>query len=201
MKEHIEDMASGIYRVTSEGRIYSQSKLKIPLVGKGMVFSGEFKEILKPEKELATTVNNRGYRAVSVVNRTLMLHKLVAKAFLPNPEGKTQVNHIDGNKLNNDVSNLEWCTPKENIQHAFRTGLNKAGINTKQTYKTSETKQKCLANLKDKSKLTEEEVRYVRSVFIPRDKDFSATALALMFGTSITAMAKIVKGQTYKNIK
>ena len=200
--DYIEHTESGIYRVSSEGKIFTQSKLKIPLVGKGMEFIGEFKYILKPEREFTYTLNNRGYLSVVIRHKTYMVHRLVIQAFKPNPEGKPFVNHIDGNKLNNHIDNLEWCTVAENNKHARDTGLlgQHPGFIT---YKSPETKAKSWSNLKDHSKLSEDEVRYVREVCEPgvRNSDFNVSALAMRFGTSSAAMSKIVSGQTYTNVK
>lgn len=55
--------------------------------------------------------------------RTWLVHRVVAKAFIPRVEGKDYINHIDGDRLNNHVSNLEWCNHKENNNHAFDNGL------------------------------------------------------------------------------
>lgn len=84
----------------------------------------------KQNKILKQHLQNSGYLKTTLrkekkqYNKTI--HRLVAKAFIPNPNNLPQVNHIDGNKQNNCVDNLEWCTQKENMKHAFKTGLCKA---------------------------------------------------------------------------
>jgi hypothetical protein len=60
-------------------------------------------------------VNPNGYVIVQLNSKQLSIHRLVAQHFLPNPYEYPQVNHIDGDKLNNHVSNLEWCTHEQNI--------------------------------------------------------------------------------------
>ena len=68
-------------------------------------------------------IQNTGYLTVALNNKKYSVHRLVAEVFVHKPNGKNVVNHIDGNKLNNNVENLEWCTLTENIQHAYKIGL------------------------------------------------------------------------------
>jgi len=91
------------YAVTTEGHVLS--------------FKYGKRRTLKP------TPDSHGYLTVSVGGKLLRIHRLVALAFLPNPDDKEQVNHKDGNKMNNHRDNLEWCTSGENLKHALDTGL------------------------------------------------------------------------------
>jgi len=76
------------------------------------------------------TLNSNGYYKVGLADgcgghTQYSIHRLVAMHFIPNPHNHPQVNHIDGDKSNNDITNLEWCTREKNIQHSLRTGLRK----------------------------------------------------------------------------
>lgn len=83
------------------------------------------------EKILKQNVNGRGYCYVNIsINnkyKNILIHREVAKAFIPNDNQKLDINHKDGNKLNNNVDNLEWCTRSQNVQHAYDNGLKKGG--------------------------------------------------------------------------
>lgn len=72
-------------------------------------------------------INNKGYLCVNLYKNSkvhkFQVHRLIAIYFIPNPSNLPCVNHIDGNKLNNSISNLEWCTHQQNMQHAWDTGL------------------------------------------------------------------------------
>ena len=112
----------------------------------------------KEAKILRLCKNKDGYLCVHLHKNgkgyAKKVHRLVTAAFIPNPEGKTEVNHIDGNKTNNRVENLEWATHSENMHHAWETGLCKAlkGENHPMHGKqlSEETKKKLSEALKGK---------------------------------------------------
>lgn len=82
-----------------------------------------------PTNRITSGYENNEYLMVSINKKTYRLHRLVAQVFIPNPENKPCVNHIDGNKLNSKLLNLEWATHKENTIHAHETGLCKDNKN------------------------------------------------------------------------
>lgn len=84
--------------------------------------------IHRKEFLLKEFINKKGYKQVTLYDdngkpKTMRVHKLVALAFIENKNNLPQINHIDGNKLNNEVSNLEWISNYDNMQHAIKNGL------------------------------------------------------------------------------
>ena len=134
-------------------------------------------------KILTPFVDKAGYLGISLGrNRKFKIHRLVAQAFIPNPEDKPQINHRDGNKMNNHVSNLEWNTSTENNRHAVKLGLMKSGEDFPY------------------SKLTNEQVAWCRRVHVSGDREFGTNALARKLDVSRAAVYLLLKGKTYKNV-
>ena len=107
----------GLYEVSNLGRIKSKDKWHDKK-------HHYFEKVLKPQ------ANSKGYQRIGLsknkVVKQFRIHRLVAEAFIPNPENKPQINHINGDKTDNRVENLEWCTNSENQIHAYRVlGKNK----------------------------------------------------------------------------
>lgn len=100
------------------------------------------------EKNLKPVIRNNGYKYVAINKKQLAVHRLVAMAFIENNDNKPFVNHVDGDKTNNKVENLEWCTAKENMSHAFKNNL----VNTR-SVKQQRARRKTAKRMIEKNKI------------------------------------------------
>ena len=137
-----------------------------------------------PGRLVSQRKSGRGYMSVSLTNAhgvrsTAMVHRLVATAFVPHRRGSV-VNHIDGDKLNNRSSNLEWCTPSENESHAAMIGLKAHG------------------SRHGNSRLTESQVVAIRE----RRSKYGepSTSLAREFGITVTQVNRILARNQWQRV-
>jgi hypothetical protein len=140
----------------------------------------------------ARSVNVRlvkGYPAFGATSATgekstVYIHRIIAKAFIPNPLDKPNINHIDGDKANFEITNLEWCTHLENMRHAYSTGLAKPPRNGP-------------GELSGSAKLTEDKVREIkRRLALGQPKK----SIAAHYGVSPGTVGFIANGQTWGHV-
>ena len=165
-----------LYRISNLGRVKSLRRYVPCKNGMRVV----------REKILRLSVHRDGYLKVELrknaVGEHPMVHRLVALAFIPNPDNKTQVNHIDGVKSNNSVKNLEWCNQSENQLHAYKSGL-------QEPLKGEQVKT---------SKLTKENVR---QIFKLNSQGAEQYDLAEMFNVNQSTISRILNGKRWSHLK
>lgn len=117
----------GYYKISTYGNVKAKERSYINTFGTNRT------KVIVPARMLKLSLDN-GYKRVELTiqspQKTMRasVHRLVAQAFIHNPENKPHVNHIDGNRSNNHVSNLEWCTPLENVHHAMKFLGHRPGV-------------------------------------------------------------------------
>ena len=168
----------GLYAVSNLGRVKSYDREMVDsLTDTAYIHKGR----------VLTLKNSGKYHGVSFfsagVGRRFYVHRLVAQAFIPNPSNLPEVNHKDGNKLNNCVSNLEWVTRSENAQHAIDTGLFKPKPLPKGEQHHS-------------AKLTKHDVEQIRNEFQPGN----GPKLARKYGVTPPIIYRIVNGVNWKHV-
>ena len=152
---------------------------------------GEIKNI-KTDHIYKPEILSSGYYSVKVSlgsrhnKKHIIIHKAVALTFIDNPNNYNMVNHIDGNKLNNNVNNLEWCTPGHNVKHAYDTGLF--------------DKHKISGENNHNHKLTKKQVDEIRALYNSKDKHITSSMLAKKFGVSKTQILDIINYKKWNNM-
>lgn len=166
----------GIYQVSNLGRVKSLSG-----------FLETKRGIIKHRKEgvRSQSTKKNGYKTIMLCfmlkQMRFHVHRLVAIAFIPNPENKPQVNHINGIKSDNTLENLEWCTRDENTYHAMKNNLIPKGENN------------C------SSKLTDKNILAIRKLY-RINPNFHKSNVAKKLGVRDTTIHKIIKGQIWKHL-
>ena len=167
----------GLYQVSNLGRVRS--------VDRWLTYKGDSKKFWKG-CIIKTNPNNCGYLRVGLVKDRKQIkyfvHRLVAESFLDNTCNFSQVNHIDGNKENNRVENLEWCDKYYNIKHSIDTGLRSDMIGTNN----------------HQSKLDDQKVREIKMLL---KKDVTCTEIANIFSVSISVISCIKTGKRWTHVE
>lgn len=119
MREVFEDLKGyeDSYQISDSGRVFTKRRLD----GNRIIYGRELSPVLTSDGYLKVTLTKNSE------SKKFYIHRLVALQFIENKENLPQVNHKDGNKLNNNVSNLEWCTKGENRNHAVLNNLMQHG--------------------------------------------------------------------------
>lgn len=187
----------GLYQVSNLGRVKSLKRKYINQYGE----FGEKEEFIKMQKLNAfdkSQKDTQGYFVVSLSNndkgKWVRVHRLVAAAFLPNPNNLPEVNHKDGNKQNNKADNLEWVTHAQNCLHAWRSGLHEKC--------EAERVRKIKENNLGLKNISKEMVLDIFKNCKSGIKGFSAHAFADKYGISVQTVCNIknLKNETYRRI-
>ncbi len=161
----------GYYQISNLGNVKS--------LDREMIVNGGIRKYYS--KSITQSIEKDGYLTVTLwknsKSKSFRVHRLVAEAFIENPNNYEIVNHLDGNKQNNTVGNLEWCTIKENTNHAFRTGLRKSGEKHRW------------------SKLTEFQVRQIPNLL---NQGFSQKYISKLYGVSYSCIKNICQGRKWR---
>lgn len=163
----------------------SQCEIWIPISGYEDLYSVSNYARIKSNKIIMKTSLSGRYEGVTLSNgkeKFFNVHRLVAKAFIPNPLNKPFVNHINGDRKDNRVKNLEWVTESENTIHAFKTGLMKGQI----------------GEINPRVKLTEKKVREIR--FIHKTGILSVKEFCSIYKVKKSTIGAIVSYTNWKHI-
>lgn len=152
----------------------------------GKVYSIKRKKFQSPRK------HTNGYLRATIHGKDMYIHRLVARCFIENPNNYAEVNHIDGNKANNNVSNLEWCTRSQNNKHAVKTGLR-----DKEFFKTISNCDKATTARKRRRIYSEKEAHEVKEYI---KAGLTDTEIVKKVGGTKGAVYGIRKGVSYKDI-
>lgn len=170
---------NGLYLISNKGRLKSVERVTKAPKGATRIH----KEIIRK-----LVLNSNGYYSINILIdqklQTFRVHRLMAEAFIPNPENKEQVNHINGIKDDNRLENLEWSTRSENALHSYRV------IGNKVTPLRGE--------MNGNAKLTAEDVLEIRRV---HSITKNATEIARRYGVHHSLISNIVNGKLWKHLK